>query len=83
MTSLPTHPNRGLRRLADPARFQSSRLRSALTVSIVIGVALAVALIAVPRMSSGPATLLLLGAAWVSLMLAMTLPTAPSVQVPN
>jgi len=73
MPSLLTHRDSTRRRLAEPARFQSRRLTSPLTLSIVSGVALTVALIAVPR-PAVPTALLLLGAAWVSLMLAMTLP---------
>src|SRR4051812_12715034 len=63
------------RRLADPTRFHNRRVARPLMVSALIGVALTIGLIAVPTQSPGSAALLLLGGAWVSLMLAMTLPT--------
>src|SRR3954470_14461428 len=63
------------RRLADPTRVHNPRVARPLMVSALIGVALTIGLIAVPSQSPGSAALLLLGGAWVSLMLAMTLPT--------
>lgn len=74
VTSVATHHGRA-HRVAEPGRFQAGRLGRPLAVWAGIGVVLAILLVAIPRELPGPAVLMLVGGAWVALMLAMTLPS--------
>lgn len=75
MTSQPTQSRR-LPRLADPARFRSDRGTSRSMVLLLGGtLILGGALTAVPREIPGAALATVLGGAWLSLVLAVTLPS--------
>lgn len=72
-TSQPTLVGQGRRRVADPARFRVGHASGAWIVSAVFGLALAVVVVTGQRLPG--TSVLLLGAAWVGLMLALTLPS--------
>ncbi len=72
-TSPATQATRAHHRLADPGRFRVARDSRRWTASVVVGAVFVMLLIAVPQLPEGP--VLLLGGIWVSLMLAMTLPS--------
>jgi hypothetical protein len=77
VTSDATPPLRRQRRLADPSRFAPARASSKpLTFLFVGAVLLGGCLAAVPREVPGVAVATVLGGAWLSLVLALTLPTA-------
>lgn len=71
---------RSRRRLADPARFPRVPHTSR-ALALVVGAALlaAVGLAAVPRQIPGAAAVTLLGAAWLAMVLAVTLPSGSEV----
>lgn len=77
LTSEPTPPSRRAPRLADPARFESSRSGLTRPVALLFGASLLLGglLTAMPREIPGIAVATVLGGAWLSLVLAMTLPT--------